>query len=646
MNVKAPRLAAVLLLGFCAALSSAAQSPAGGELLLNPSYLPESQYASDVACDRSGTCLVTWDFGVFSPSGEYLGSKFAATTVAPTGAFRSEKILAEDEFAQVAQVVASGRRFAYFWSEFHDVNRPFYQWLDAVLEPRSSVVELPVPAEESGTVIDVQPIPGGFVQLEVAYDKPIGGSDGAFLGFVDFNGRRLRPTFNVNESPDDDQRSWRGGLAVDVPAGIITVAYEQVKKEELASSDVYFRRFSLAGEPLTPTVRANTYLPDWQTYPSVAPQPGGAFVMVWTSDGQDGSHNGIFGRRFTNNGVAAGPEFPVNQVTFSDQRVPLVATDAAGNFVVAWSSYDPDQFGVRDWDVKGRLYRPDGTPVGPEIYINRYRISFQDIPNLAFSPNGTFFVAWTGTSQIGPQYTNLLDVYGRRFSASPADEPCIVGGGTFLCDTGRTGGDPEVKHPFGGSSSGYGFLGDVDGDGREDPCVYTGAGVFRCDTDHEGGAAEVQITFSMPGGAVPLLGDMDGDGRADPCLAVAGRFACDTRHDGGSAELTISFGAAGETLLLGDVDGDGRAEACGYTPGQLRCDTGHNGGSAETVIRFGKRGDSVLLGDFDGDGRDDPCVFRKGMLLCDTAHDGGAAEASLAFGKAGDRLILGNLDGL
>lgn len=612
-------------------------------MLLNPTYLAESQYLSDVACDRGGACIVTWGYGVFSSDREYLGSNLAATTVSPTGALLRERLIAEVSFDPFMTAVASGRRFALFWSRFSNtIDFPLYQWFDEDLAPRSAVIDLPQRELGERTVRETRPIPGGFVQLFSGWDQA--GSEGAFLGFVDVAGHTMHPTLRVHESAQGRQSAWPGGLAVDVASGSMTVVYEQVAESE-DSSDVFFRRFTLAGEPLSPDVRVNSHLPDWQIYPVVATGPGGTFVVVWTSEGQDGSHNGIFGQRFTKEGQAVGPEFQVNQVTFSDQTLPRIVSDAAGNFAVIWVSYDPSSFGLYDWDVKARLYRFDGTPVGPEIFVNRRRENSQDFPMAAFAPNGTFFIGWGSNAQIQPENTNKIDIFARRFSASRADEPCIVGNGRLGCDTGRTGGDPEVRHGFGGASSGFGFLGDVDGDGREDPCVYTG-GVFRCDTDHEGGAAEVQIAFTTPGAPVPLLGDMDGDGRADPCLALTGRFSCDTRHDGGSAELMVGFGAAGETPLLGDLDGDRRSEACVYTPGQLRCDTGHNGGSAETVIRFGKRGDQPLLGDFDGDGRDDPCMFRKGLLLCDTAHDGGAAEGSLRFGKAGDRLALGNLDGL
>jgi hypothetical protein len=112
---------------------------------------------------------------------------------------------------------------------------------------------------------------------------------------------------------------------------------------------------------------------------------------------------------------------------------------------------------------------------------------------------------------VPPANDNITDIFARRFSASRGDEPCVIGNGKLWCDTGRTGGDPEVRHGFGGTSSGFGLLGDVDGDGREDPCVYTG-GVFRCDTDHE-------------------RGDVDGDGREDPCVYTGGVFRCDTDHE-------------------------------------------------------------------------------------------------------------------
>ncbi len=40
--------------------------------------------------------------------------------------------------------------------------------------------------------------------------------------------------------------------------------------------------------------------------------------------------------------VPAGGEFQVNSYTASDQATPAVASDLAGNFIVAWQSYGQD----------------------------------------------------------------------------------------------------------------------------------------------------------------------------------------------------------------------------------------------------------------------------------------------------------------
>jgi hypothetical protein len=219
----------------------------------------------------------------------------------------------------------------------------------------------------------------------------------------------------------------------------------------------------------------------------------------------------------------------------------------------------------------------------------------------------------------------------------------------------------EIEHRFGGGAGAIvplGRLGDVDGDGRADPCVVR-KGRFLCDTGHDFGRAEVQIPYTVTGGQAVLVGDIDGDGRDDPCQFLAGHFRCDTAHDGGAFEVDIAFGAeiwsdrgSEGVALLGDVDGDGRDDPC-VTPthsGEFRCDTAHDGGAPETVITFGAvgGGGAPILADFNGDGRDDPCISITGIFSCDTAHDGGAAELEFSLGRGVPNAwpLIGNLDGV
>jgi hypothetical protein len=56
-------------------------------------------------------------------------------------------------------------------------------------------------------------------------------------------------------------------------------------------------------------------------------------------------------------------------------------------------------------------------------------------------------------------------------------------------------------------------------------------------------------------GDQPLLGDYDGDGRDDPCVFRQGTLLCDTAHNGGAAEGTLSLGDAGDRVVLGNLDG-------------------------------------------------------------------------------------------
>ncbi len=62
-----------------------------------------------------------------------------------------------------------------------------------------------------------------------------------------------------------------------------------------------------------------------QQVPAVASRGDGSFVVVWQSDGQDGSRKGVFGQLFDRVGAKAGPEFQVNTYTTGNQVNPSVA---------------------------------------------------------------------------------------------------------------------------------------------------------------------------------------------------------------------------------------------------------------------------------------------------------------------------------
>lgn len=127
---------------------------------------------------------------------------------------------------------------------------------------------------------------------------------------------------------------------------------------------------ALAGVPVAARAQpvefqSNTYTTSHQFMGGgrgVAADASENFVVVWTSDGQDGSDLGVFGQRYDSDGVALGSEFQVNSFTTSFQDFPSVAAVGANRFVVAWSSFgqDGDGDGVFGRRLRARRREVDG----------------------------------------------------------------------------------------------------------------------------------------------------------------------------------------------------------------------------------------------------------------------------------------------
>src|SRR5262245_10443479 len=96
---------------------------------------------------------------------------------------------------------------------------------------------------------------------------------------------------------------------------------------------------------LGPEFQVNTYTTGPQRLPAVAVQNDGFFVVVWESgapggyqDPPDESRTGVFLQRFDASGLRIGNEQHVNTFTTSDQRGARVSARGDGSFVVVWES--------------------------------------------------------------------------------------------------------------------------------------------------------------------------------------------------------------------------------------------------------------------------------------------------------------------
>ncbi len=105
---------------------------------------------------------------------------------------------------------------------------------------------------------------------------------------------------------------------------------------------IYGQRYNSSGTAQGSEFKINTYTTSSQMNPSVVMDNVGNFVVTWNSNGQDGSNNGIYGQRYNSSGTTQGSEFKINTYTTNTQSNPSVAMYNVGNFVVTWSSNGQD----------------------------------------------------------------------------------------------------------------------------------------------------------------------------------------------------------------------------------------------------------------------------------------------------------------
>ena len=110
------------------------------------------------------------------------------------------------------------------------------------------------------------------------------------------------------------------------------------------SWDIYARSFSSTGVAGGGPARVNSHIYGDQYIPRIS-SIGADYLVVWTSLGQDGSREGVFGQYLHGNGALVGGEFRVNTTTVNSQMEPAVASDGADQFLVVWTTFTGLQYG-------------------------------------------------------------------------------------------------------------------------------------------------------------------------------------------------------------------------------------------------------------------------------------------------------------
>lgn len=167
--------------------------------------------------------------------------------------------------------------------------------------------------------------------------------------------------------------------------------------------------------PVLPEQQVNRFTTDAQDDQEVTALADGGWVVVWRSQNQDDSGDGVYGQRFNSEGARVGGEFQINTETASTQTDPVVAALADGGWVVVWETGFVDVPGSSDLGIVSQRYGADGSPVGGETVVNTIVASTQFDPAVAAIPvgvpgfaNGGYVVVYTSDSGDGSSDSILM----------------------------------------------------------------------------------------------------------------------------------------------------------------------------------------------------------------------------------------------
>ena len=207
-------------------------------------------------------------------------------------------------------------------------------------------------------------------------------------------------TSNLQETSGENRGSQQ---AVAVAAdGSYVVAWTSTDQDG-SDTAVYARRFDSAGVALTGEIQVAQTVSDDQQWARVGSDAAGNFVVTWTSTNQDGTLQSVYARRFDSTGAALANEIRVNTTNSGTQKDSSIAVNASGDFVVAWQGNGPG-------DTAGIFYRrfnADGTAInGTDVRANSSDRGTEADPDVAINDSGQFAIAWhVGNSLYIRQFT-------------------------------------------------------------------------------------------------------------------------------------------------------------------------------------------------------------------------------------------------
>ncbi|MEN0049100.1 MAG: T9SS type A sorting domain-containing protein [Bacteroidota bacterium] len=383
----------------------------GSEFRVN-TFIPNAQSNSSVGMDSNGNFVVVWGSEGQSGNGdEIYGQRYNSDGTPNGGEFQINTFTTTGDQKDPSVAMDSDGDFVVVWESENDgqieiSNEVYGQRYNSDGTPNGGEFQVNTfTTRDQNDPVVAMDSDGNFVVVWESYGQ-IGNYNEVYAQRYNSNGTPNGGEFRVNTFTTGDQDDPSVAMNSD---GDFIVVWESAGQDG-SNNGVYAQGYNNAGAPIGGEFRINTFTTGNQDDPSVAVDNNGDFVVVWESAGQDGSDDGIYGQRYNSNGAALGGEFQVNTYTTDNQTDPSVATDQDGSFVVVWESDGQDG---SDSGIYGQRYNNDGTLNGEEFQVNTYTNDGQINPSIATDGNGDFIVTWDSYEQDGSDY----GVYAQRYSS-------------------------------------------------------------------------------------------------------------------------------------------------------------------------------------------------------------------------------------
>lgn len=327
--------------------------------------------------------------------------------------------------------------------------------------------------------------------------KGPGDADGIYFQRFDASHVAQGVQTRVNTTTTDAQNEPQ--VAMDAAGNFVVVWTSNLQDGN--GTGVYARKFDNTGAALSGEVLVNTYIIGAQDQPDIAMDADGDFVVVWQSDGQDGHSEGVYGQLYNSSMTKVGTEFQVSTITAYKQYRPAVAMDADGDFVVAWEDSKADAGGpgifVRRYDRTGTAR--DVLPV----LANAISLKKQEFPDVAMDDAGNFVVVWTSQEQDTP---TSRGIYGQLFSADGTK----TGPAEFLVNTFVTGEQTDASVAMDADGD---FVVTWESQNQDNPGDFlTGVYAQQFDSDAAKVGTELQVNTTVTGTQQTPQVAVDADG--------------------------------------------------------------------------------------------------------------------------------------